>query len=93
MLILRNVSFQNEKGHMLLQSETEKMKDRDEKHNAELQQWRESLVPRKKASIFYEAFQIYDVTSFFIKVAEILFFICLHLGGFCIANQFLVKNI
>ena len=45
---------------MLLQSETEKVKDRDEKHNAELQQWRESLVPRKKVSIFYQAFNIFS---------------------------------
>ncbi|XP_065071955.1 serine/threonine-protein kinase 10-like [Rhopilema esculentum] len=40
--------LQNEKCHMLTQSETEKLKDRDEKHGAELQQWRESLGPRKK---------------------------------------------
>eukprot|EP00794_Sanderia_malayensis_P005703 gene5703-6405_t len=41
--------LQNEKRHMLIQSESEKLKDRDDKHASELEQWKEGLVPRKRA--------------------------------------------
>lgn len=41
--------LQNEKRHMLVQSESEKLKEREIKHNSELTEWKESLAPRKKA--------------------------------------------
>lgn len=63
--------LQNEKGHMLLQSETEKVKDRDEKHNAELQQWRESLVPRKKALEAEFARQKSEQRQFYYQLSSI----------------------
>ncbi|XP_065649178.1 STE20-like serine/threonine-protein kinase isoform X2 [Hydra vulgaris] len=40
--------LQNEKRHMLVQSESEKLKERDMKYNAELQEWKDNLVPKKK---------------------------------------------
>ena len=35
---------------MLVQSESEKLKERELKHNAELQEWRDSLAPKKRVS-------------------------------------------
>ncbi|KAL9984056.1 hypothetical protein ACROYT_G006312 [Oculina patagonica] len=40
--------LQNEKRHMLMESETTKLKERDEKHQAQLETWKADLVPRKK---------------------------------------------
>lgn len=33
---------------MLVQSESEKLKEREVKHNSELKEWKESLAPRKR---------------------------------------------
>jgi len=41
--------LQNEKRHMLIQSESEKLKERETKHNSELMEWKENLAPRKRA--------------------------------------------
>ncbi|XP_050964963.1 STE20-like kinase b [Labeo rohita] len=41
--------LQNEKCHLLIEHETQKLKELDEEHNAELKDWREKLRPRKKA--------------------------------------------
>ncbi|XP_062865416.1 STE20-like kinase b [Trichomycterus rosablanca] len=41
--------LQNEKCHLLIEHETEKLKELDEEHSAELKDWREKLRPRKKA--------------------------------------------
>ena len=41
---------QNEKRHMLIQSESEKLKERDERYTGELQDWKDNLVPRKRVS-------------------------------------------
>jgi len=35
---------------MLVQSESEKLKEREMKHTAELKEWKESLAPRKRVS-------------------------------------------
>ncbi|XP_068721783.1 STE20-like serine/threonine-protein kinase [Montipora capricornis] len=40
--------LQNEKRHMLMESETMKLKERDEKHQVQLVAWKAELVPRKK---------------------------------------------
>jgi len=40
--------LQNEKRHMLMESETTKLKERDEKHQTQLESWKAELVPRKK---------------------------------------------
>ncbi|KAI2668188.1 Serine/threonine-protein kinase 10 [Labeo rohita] len=40
--------LQNEKCHLLIEHETQKLKELDEEHNAELKDWREKLRPRKK---------------------------------------------
>lgn len=40
--------FQNEKCHLLIEHETQKLKELDEEHGAELKDWREKLRPRKK---------------------------------------------
>ncbi|KAM9394639.1 STE20-like serine/threonine-protein kinase isoform 2-T2 [Salvelinus alpinus] len=41
--------LQNEKCHLLIEHETQKLKELDEEHGQELQEWREKLRPRKKA--------------------------------------------
>uniref|UniRef100_A0A673NDU7 non-specific serine/threonine protein kinase n=1 Tax=Sinocyclocheilus rhinocerous TaxID=307959 RepID=A0A673NDU7_9TELE len=41
--------LQNEKCHLLIEHETQKLKELDEEHSTELKDWREKLRPRKKA--------------------------------------------
>jgi len=41
--------FQNEKCHLLVEHETQKLKALDESHNQNLKEWRDKLRPRKKA--------------------------------------------
>nr|XP_033797156.1 STE20-like serine/threonine-protein kinase isoform X2 [Geotrypetes seraphini] len=41
--------LQNEKCHLLIEHETQKLKELDEEHSHELKEWREKLRPRKKA--------------------------------------------
>jgi hypothetical protein len=40
--------FQNEKCHLLVEHETQKLKALDESHDQTLKEWREKLRPRKK---------------------------------------------
>ncbi|KAJ8360225.1 hypothetical protein SKAU_G00167500 [Synaphobranchus kaupii] len=40
--------LQNEKCHLLIEHETQKLKELDEEHSQELKEWREKLRPRKK---------------------------------------------
>ncbi|XP_004631567.1 STE20-like serine/threonine-protein kinase isoform X2 [Octodon degus] len=40
--------LQNEKCHLLVEHETQKLKELDEEHSQELKEWRERLRPRKK---------------------------------------------
>uniref|UniRef100_A0A8C9FU59 non-specific serine/threonine protein kinase n=1 Tax=Pavo cristatus TaxID=9049 RepID=A0A8C9FU59_PAVCR len=40
--------FKNEKCHLLVEHETQKLKELDEEHSQELKEWREKLRPRKK---------------------------------------------
>lgn len=42
--------LQNEKRHMLMESETTKLKERDEKHQAQVVAWKAELGPRKKVN-------------------------------------------
>ena len=44
----RLFSAQNEKCHLLIEHETQKLKELDEEHSQELREWREKLRPRKK---------------------------------------------
>ncbi|XP_064173231.1 STE20-like serine/threonine-protein kinase isoform X2 [Anguilla rostrata] len=41
--------LQNEKCHLLIEHETQKLKELDEEHSQELKEWRDKLRPRKKA--------------------------------------------
>ncbi|XP_037545549.1 STE20-like kinase b [Nematolebias whitei] len=41
--------LQNEKCHLLIEHETQKLKELDEEHSVELREWRDKLRPRKKA--------------------------------------------
>uniref|UniRef100_A0A7N6B0M0 non-specific serine/threonine protein kinase n=1 Tax=Anabas testudineus TaxID=64144 RepID=A0A7N6B0M0_ANATE len=43
--------LQNEKCHLLIEHETQKLKELDEEHSLELKEWREKLRPRKKVAI------------------------------------------
>lgn len=43
--------FQNEKCHLLVEHETQKLKALDESHNQNLKEWREKLRPRKKVTM------------------------------------------
>ena len=40
--------YQNEKCHLLIEHETQKLKELDEEHVQEIREWRERLRPRKK---------------------------------------------
>ncbi|KAG1943677.1 serine/threonine-protein kinase 10 [Pimephales promelas] len=40
--------LQNEKCHLLIENETQRLKSLDEQHNQQLKEWREHLKPRKK---------------------------------------------
>lgn len=42
---------QNEKCHLLIEHETQKLKELDEEHSLELKEWREKLRPRKKVQV------------------------------------------
>lgn len=42
------VVLQNEKCHLLIEHETQKLKELDEEHSLEMKEWREKLRPRKK---------------------------------------------
>ncbi|XP_076024382.1 serine/threonine-protein kinase 10 [Genypterus blacodes] len=41
--------LQNEKCHLLVENETQRLKHLDEQHNQQLKEWRDQLKPRKKA--------------------------------------------
>lgn len=41
---------QNEKCHLLVEHETQKLKELDEEHTQEIKEWREKLRPRKKVT-------------------------------------------
>uniref|UniRef100_A0AAQ5X727 non-specific serine/threonine protein kinase n=1 Tax=Amphiprion ocellaris TaxID=80972 RepID=A0AAQ5X727_AMPOC len=43
--------LQNEKCHLLIEHETQKLKELDEEHSLELKEWREKLRPRKKVKL------------------------------------------
>lgn len=43
--------LQNEKCHMLVENETQRLKDLDECHNQQLREWRDQLKPRKKVHV------------------------------------------
>ena len=43
--------FQNEKCHLLVEHETQKLKALDESHNQNLKEWRDKLRPRKKVTL------------------------------------------
>uniref|UniRef100_A0A8C1SQ74 non-specific serine/threonine protein kinase n=1 Tax=Cyprinus carpio TaxID=7962 RepID=A0A8C1SQ74_CYPCA len=45
---LLSFCHQNEKCHLLIEHETQKLKELDEEHSQELKDWREKLRPRKK---------------------------------------------
>lgn len=38
---------------MLVQSESEKLKEREVKHNTELKEWKDSLPPRKRVCVVF----------------------------------------
>lgn len=54
--------MQNEKCHLLIEHETQKLKELDEEHSLEMKEWREKLRPRKKVcfmsnSVFRQSLQ------------------------------------
>ena len=50
MCVCVRVFRQNEKCHLLIEHETQKLKELDEEHSQELREWRERLRPRKKVT-------------------------------------------
>lgn len=51
--MLTYIVFQNEKCHLLIEHETQKLKELDEEHSQEIKEWREKLRPRKKVSCIH----------------------------------------
>lgn len=43
--------LQNEKCHLLIENETQKLKHLDEQHNQLMKDWRDQLKPRKKVRV------------------------------------------
>lgn len=52
-LVLTHISLQNEKCHLLIEHETQKLKELDEEHSQEIKDWREKLRPRKKVPLMF----------------------------------------
>ncbi|KAF3841098.1 hypothetical protein F7725_006960 [Dissostichus mawsoni] len=44
--------LQNEKCHLLIENETQRLKQLDEQHNQLMKDWRDQLKPRKKVHVF-----------------------------------------
>lgn len=67
--MLTHVFFQNEKCHLLIEHETQKLKELDEEHSQEIKEWREKLRPRKKVSFtFNNVHFVYSHTTFRINL-------------------------
>ncbi|MEQ2158470.1 hypothetical protein GOODEAATRI_012637 [Goodea atripinnis] len=60
---------QNEKCHLLIEHETQKLKELDEEHSQEIKDWREKLRPRKKVCLLF--ISLLSKTSFFIQIQPI----------------------
>lgn len=56
--------LQNEKRHMLMESETMKLKERDEKHQTQLETWKAELGPRKKVRRVAKSFFLHMLDSY-----------------------------
>lgn len=65
------VVLQNEKCHLLIEHETQKLKELDEEHSLEMKEWREKLRPRKK--VFYPPLPFPTVAS---TIALLVICIC-----------------
>uniref|UniRef100_A0A674P9D2 non-specific serine/threonine protein kinase n=1 Tax=Takifugu rubripes TaxID=31033 RepID=A0A674P9D2_TAKRU len=63
--------LQNEKCHLLIEHETQKLKELDEEHSLEMKEWREKLRPRKK--VFYPPLPFPTVAS---TIALLVICIC-----------------
>lgn len=46
-----NLIPQNEKCHLLVENETQRLKHLDEQHNQLMKEWRDQLKPRKKVHV------------------------------------------
>ncbi|XP_061492065.1 STE20-like serine/threonine-protein kinase isoform X2 [Rhineura floridana] len=57
--------LQNEKCHLLVEHETQKLKDLDEEHSQELKEWRDKLKPRKKTLEDEFAWKLQEQEVFF----------------------------
>lgn len=51
--MLTHIVLQNEKCHLLIEHETQKLKELDEEHSQEIKEWREKLRPRKKVPLAF----------------------------------------
>lgn len=51
--MLTHIVLQNEKCHLLVEHETQKLKELDEEHSQEIKEWREKLRPRKKVPLTF----------------------------------------
>ena len=64
MALFTYVFFQNEKCHLLIEHETQKLKELDEEHSQEIKEWREKLRPRKKV-FFFSVHFLFDLKKSF----------------------------
>ena len=46
-----NVCFQNEKRKMLMEHETQKIKEQDDQYGLEMKEWKMQLRPRKQVMV------------------------------------------
>ena len=46
---------------MLVQSESEKLKERDMKYSIELQEWKDNLIPKKMVEYFFIVNLLLDI--------------------------------
>uniref|UniRef100_A0A8C6NY35 non-specific serine/threonine protein kinase n=1 Tax=Nothobranchius furzeri TaxID=105023 RepID=A0A8C6NY35_NOTFU len=66
--------LQNEKCHMLVENETQRLKQLDEKHNQQMKDWREHLRLRKKVKQFFFLQKSYYISVYLVTVTQALLF-------------------
>uniref|UniRef100_A0A9J8BN92 non-specific serine/threonine protein kinase n=1 Tax=Cyprinus carpio carpio TaxID=630221 RepID=A0A9J8BN92_CYPCA len=82
--------LQNEKCHLLIENETQRLKSLDEQHNQQLKEWRERLKPRKKVCASFTFMHLADTfIQSNLQCIQAMHFIYLSfLIGMCYQKQY-----
>uniref|UniRef100_A0A8C1KVZ8 non-specific serine/threonine protein kinase n=1 Tax=Cyprinus carpio TaxID=7962 RepID=A0A8C1KVZ8_CYPCA len=80
--------LQNEKCHLLIENETQRLKSLDEQHNQQLKEWRERLKPRKKVCTSFTFMHLADA---FIQ-SNLQCIQAMHFIYLCFFNQYVLSK-